>query len=281
MKKNVSNQGFSLIEILVAIVIIGILSTVVLLGVIDYVHDSRVTKVQADIVTLESALDLFKMDAGVYPTTEQGFQALIKKPDISPIPKKWRTNGYLKKPKLPKDPWGNDYVYLCPGNHFQYDIISNGADGVTGGEGNNKDIGSWEVEDMQRISPGVTKYLDGASDYPEMAKTAIVEMNRQVGQHMVDNHGIAIRGLMIRHLVMPNRVAGTEKIIKWIFETLPKSTYINIMHQYHVDYKAYDYPKIWRRINKQEYLEAMAWAEEYKLTNLYPGSVNMRELYAK
>jgi putative pyruvate formate lyase activating enzyme len=125
------------------------------------------------------------------------------------------------------------------------------------------------------------KYSAGTSDYPEVAKKAVIEMNRQVGEHLVDGRGIAIRGLMIRHLVMPNRVAGTEKFVRWVAESLPKSTYINIMHQYHVDYKAFDYPEIWRRITVSEYLEAMGWAEEYGLTNLDPRSVDIRDLYAK
>jgi putative pyruvate formate lyase activating enzyme len=123
------------------------------------------------------------------------------------------------------------------------------------------------------------KYMEGASDYPEVAKKAIMEMHRQVGVHMVDSQGIAIRGLMIRHLVMPNRVAGTEKFVRWVAENLPKSTYVNIMHQYRVEYKAFDYPEIWRRITVEEYLEAMRWAESYGLTNLDPRSIDMRDLY--
>jgi putative pyruvate formate lyase activating enzyme len=101
------------------------------------------------------------------------------------------------------------------------------------------------------------KYLGEASDYPEMSQQAVLEMHRQVGLHRADSRGIAVRGLMIRHLVMPNRVAGTDKFIKWVAENLPKSTYVNIMHQYFPDYEAFDYPDIWRRINVQEYLEAM------------------------
>jgi putative pyruvate formate lyase activating enzyme len=123
------------------------------------------------------------------------------------------------------------------------------------------------------------KYLDGASDYPKVAKKAIMEMHQQVGVHAVNSQGIAIRGLMIRHLVMPNRVAGTEKFVGWVAANLPKSTYVNIMHQYRVEYKAFDYPKIWRRITVQEYLEAMRWAEAYGLTNLDPRSIDMRDLY--
>ncbi len=125
------------------------------------------------------------------------------------------------------------------------------------------------------------KYLGGASDYPDVAKKAIIEMHRQVGEHLVDSQGIAIRGLMIRHLVMPNWVAGTEKFVSWVAENLPKSTYVNIMHQYRVDYKAFDYPEIWRRITVQEYLAAMRWAKEYGLINLDPRSLDIRNLYAE
>lgn len=125
------------------------------------------------------------------------------------------------------------------------------------------------------------KYSAGASDYPEVAQEAIIEMNRQVGQHLVDPRGIALRGLMIRHLVMPNRVAGTEKFVKWVAEALPKSTYVNIMHQYRVEYKAYEYPEIWRAITAQEYLEAMDWAVIAGLTNLDPRSVALYKFYAR
>lgn len=123
------------------------------------------------------------------------------------------------------------------------------------------------------------KYSAGASDYPEATKKAIIEMNRQVGQLRMDKRGIAIRGLIIRHLVMPNRAAGTEKFVKWVAETLPKSTYVNIMAQYRVEYKAFEYPEISRGITVQEFLEAMDWAEKYGLTNLDPQSVAIRNFY--
>ncbi len=123
------------------------------------------------------------------------------------------------------------------------------------------------------------KYSAGASDYPEVTKKAIFEMHRQVGVLKLDNQGIALRGLMIRHLVMPNRVAGTEKFVKWVAEFLPKSTYVNIMAQYRVEYKAYDYPEIARGITAQEFLEAIDWAEKFGLTNLDPQSVAVRNVY--
>ena len=138
------------------------------------------------------------------------------------------------------------------------------------------------LPDMKYMDSGkAAKYSAGASDYPEVSKKAILEMNRQVGQHVVDHRGIALRGLMIRHLVMPNKVAGTEKFVGWVAETLPKSTYVNIMHQYKVEYKAYEYPEIWRAITAREYLEAMDLAVEYGLTNLDPRSVAVYEIYAR
>jgi putative pyruvate formate lyase activating enzyme len=138
------------------------------------------------------------------------------------------------------------------------------------------------LPDMKFMNAGkAAKYSGGASDYPEVTKAAILEMHRQVGLHQSSSEGIATRGLMIRHLVMPNRVAGTEKFVRWVAENLPKSTYVNIMHQYHVDYKAFEYPEIWRSITVEEYLEAIAWAEEYGLTNLDPKSIMVRDFFAK
>jgi putative pyruvate formate lyase activating enzyme len=125
------------------------------------------------------------------------------------------------------------------------------------------------------------KYSSGARDYPEVAKTAVSEMNRQVGVLEVDKQGIARRGLMIRHLVMPNQVAGTKKFVKWVAENLPQPTYVNIMSQYHVDYKAFEYQEIARGITVQEFLEAIDWAESYGLTRLDPRSVRIRDFYKK
>lgn len=123
------------------------------------------------------------------------------------------------------------------------------------------------------------KYSSGASDYPEVTAKAIIEMNRQVGVLVTDANGIALRGLIIRHLVMPNRVAGTEKFVKWVAQNLPTSTYVNIMPQYRVEYKAYEYAKISRGITVQEFLESMEWAEQAGLTNLDPKSVAVAEFY--
>ena len=123
------------------------------------------------------------------------------------------------------------------------------------------------------------KYSSDASDYPEVTEKAIIEMNRQVGELLIDGRGIALRGFIIRHLVMPNRVAGTEKFVRWVAETLPKSTYVNIMPQYRVEYKAFDYPEIGRGITVQEFLEAMDWAEQYGLSNLDAKSAAVGDFY--
>ena len=136
------------------------------------------------------------------------------------------------------------------------------------------------MPDMKYMdSDQAAKYSAGASDYPEVTKKAIMEMNRQVGELKTDNRGIALRGLIIRHLVMPNRVAGTEKFVRWVSASLPKSTYVNIMAQYRVEYKAFNYPEISRGITVQEFLEAMDWAGKYGLTNLDPQSIANRNFY--
>jgi putative pyruvate formate lyase activating enzyme len=124
-------------------------------------------------------------------------------------------------------------------------------------------------------------YSAGASDYPEVARKAVLEMQRQVGVLRLDRQGVALRGLVIRHLVMPNRTAGTQEFLKWVSENLPKATYVNIMAQYRVEYRAFEYPEIARGITIEEFLEAMEWAKWYGLTNLDPHSVELRNLYQR
>ena len=121
------------------------------------------------------------------------------------------------------------------------------------------------------------KYSSGARDYPEFAMKAIREMNRQVGDLLIDEDGVALHGLIIRHLVMPNGVAGSEKFVRWVSENLPKDTYVNIMAQYHPEYKAFDYPEISRPITREEFMEVMKAAEKYGLMNLDRKSVQMGE----
>lgn len=136
------------------------------------------------------------------------------------------------------------------------------------------------LPDMKYTDPDKAEKYSGARDYPEVTKKAILEMHRQVGVLKLNRQGIAVRGVIIRHLVMPNRVAGTEKFVKWVSEALPKNTYVNIMAQYRVEYKAYEYPEIARGITIEEFLEAMNWAKFYGLTNLDPQSVALRNFYS-
>ncbi len=121
----------------------------------------------------------------------------------------------------------------------------------------------------------------GAQDYPETAQAAIAEMHHQVGELVTDLRDIAVRGLMIRHLVMPNHVANTRAFVHWVAETLTPSTYVNIMSQYRVEHRAFEHPDIARAISTQEYLEAMDWAEEAGLTNLDARSLLQRELFRR
>ena len=146
MPTTLNSRGFTLIELMVVIVILGILAGLIVPRIMGRPEEARQLKAKIQIESLETALKLYKLDNGMYPDTEQGLQALIEKPETGAIPPKWREGGYLEKGKLPKDPWGNDFIYLSPGTHGEYDIISYGADGVQGGEGKDKDINSWEVE---------------------------------------------------------------------------------------------------------------------------------------
>ncbi len=140
------SRGFTLIEIMVVIIILGILAVYIGPKILGRPGQAKQVKAQVDISALETALKLYKLDNGGYPATEQGLIALVEKPETGNVPKKWKEGGYLEKSKVPKDPWGNDFVYLSPGVHGDYDIISYGADGVPGGEGEDKDINSWEIE---------------------------------------------------------------------------------------------------------------------------------------
>ena len=145
MKRNVNdNSGFTLIELMVVIVILGILAGLIVPRIMSRPEEARQTKARIQIESLETALKLYRLDNGTYPSTEQGLQALVEPPDVGTLPGKWREGGYLEKGKVPKDPWDNEYVYLCPGTYDDYDIISYGADGEPGGEENNSDITSWD-----------------------------------------------------------------------------------------------------------------------------------------
>ncbi len=138
--------GFTLIEIMVVIVILGILATLIIPRFMGREEEARRTMARVQMESMETALKLYKLDSGVYPSTEQGLQALVEAPTIGQVPRKWRKGGYFEKSRVPKDPWDNDYIYLSPGVHGDFDLISYGADGEPGGEENNKDINNWEVE---------------------------------------------------------------------------------------------------------------------------------------
>jgi len=141
-----TRQGFTLIELLVVILILGLLAGIVGPRLFGHTDEAKQTKARVQIENLSSALKMYKIDNDQYPTTEQGLEALVVQPQSGNIPKKWKKGGYLAKKLIPKDPWGNDYVYLCPGANDDFDITSYGADGVPGGEGVNKDINSWETD---------------------------------------------------------------------------------------------------------------------------------------
>jgi general secretion pathway protein G len=136
-------RGFTLIEIMVVVVIMGILAALVVPKLMGRTDDARIIAARQDIATVMQALKLYKLDNQRYPTTEQGLQALIAKPTTGPAADGWKTGGYLDK--LPKDPWGNPYQYLSPGIRGEIDIISLGGDGQPGGTGNDADIGSWDL----------------------------------------------------------------------------------------------------------------------------------------
>ena len=132
--------GFTLIELMVVLVIIGVLAALIVPNVLDRADDARVTAGRTDIANISQALKLYRLDNQRYPTAEQGLQALIAKPTTPPVPGNWRP--YLEK--LPNDPWGHPYQYLNPGIKGEVDVMSFGADGQSGGEGKNADIGSWQ-----------------------------------------------------------------------------------------------------------------------------------------
>lgn len=135
-------RGFTLIEIMVVVIILGLLASVVVPTVMDALDDAEINKARADMNALKTALKMYRMQNFAYPTTEQGLEALVEKPSLAPVPRNWKETGYIEK--LSKDPWGNDYQYTNPGEGHEYDIMSLGADGISGGEGKNADISIWD-----------------------------------------------------------------------------------------------------------------------------------------
>jgi general secretion pathway protein G len=140
-EKNISNiKGFTLIEVMVVVVILSILAAIVVPKIMDRPEQARITKAKQDIRALEAALNLYRLDNMIYPTTDQGLEALVTAPSGAPEPKNWKEGGYLDR--LPADPWGNAYLYLSPGSHGPVDIYSNGADA----QSTDDDIANWNLE---------------------------------------------------------------------------------------------------------------------------------------
>ena len=140
------SKGFTLIELMVVIVILGILAGLIVPRIMGRPEEAKQLKAKLTIESIETSLRLYKLDVGSYPTTEQGLAALISAPDTGSTTNSWREGGYIEKGKVPKDPWGHDFIYLSPGVHGDYDISSYGSDGVPGGDGKDRDINSWEIE---------------------------------------------------------------------------------------------------------------------------------------
>lgn len=146
LRDRLTDRGFTLIELMVVIVILGILAGLIVPRIMGRPEEARRMKARVQIESIETALKLYKLDNGYYPTTEQGLQALVEPPAVGQLPRAWRGGGYLEKGKVPKDPWDNEYVYLCPGIHGDFDLVSYGADGEPGGEDKDQDINNWELE---------------------------------------------------------------------------------------------------------------------------------------
>jgi general secretion pathway protein G len=147
VKRHLSDRrGFTLIEIMVVIVILALLAALVGPKIIGRSDDAKLTDAKLQVRNLETALKLYKLDSGNYPTTEQGLESLLTKPTVGQIPKNYRAEGYLESKSLPKDPWGNGFIYLSPGEHGDYDLCSLGSDGVKGGEGKGADICNWNIQ---------------------------------------------------------------------------------------------------------------------------------------
>jgi general secretion pathway protein G len=135
--------GFTLLEVMVVVVILGVLAALIVPKIISRPDEARAIAAKQDIATLMQALKLYRLDNQRYPTTEQGLQALVVRPTSAPLPPNWKAGGYLER--LPNDPWGRPYQYLNPGVRGELDVFSTGADGAAGGEGNDADIGSWNL----------------------------------------------------------------------------------------------------------------------------------------
>ncbi len=143
-KHKKSENGFTLIEIMIVIIIMGILASYVAVKLTGQTEKARVTQARTQIESIKTALEMYHMDNGRYPSTDQGLQALVTEPTVGKLPRAWRKGGYLES--YPKDPWGNEFFYLSPGEHGDYDISSFGNDGEPGGEDSDADINNWDAE---------------------------------------------------------------------------------------------------------------------------------------
>ncbi len=140
------SEGFTLLEIIVVVFILSLLVAIVAPKIMGRTDDAKIADAKVQIKNFETALKLYKIDSGSYPTTEQGLESLIEKPATGQIPGKYREGGYLEQKKIPLDPWGNPYIYVSPGIHGDFDILSYGGDGKEGGEGKDADIKSWDMQ---------------------------------------------------------------------------------------------------------------------------------------
>ena len=145
-KKRHTERGFTLIELMVVIVILGVLAGLIIPRIMGRPEEARRMKARVQMESIETALKLYKLDNGSYPTTEQGLQALVEAPSVGELARHWRKGGYLEKGKVPVDPWENEFVYLSPGVNGDFDLSSYGKDGQPGGEDENADINNWELE---------------------------------------------------------------------------------------------------------------------------------------
>jgi len=146
MGKMSGRAGFTLLEIIVVVFILSLLVAIVAPKIMGRTDDAKIADAKVQIKNFETALKLFKIDNGSYPTTEQGLESLIEKPTTGQVPGKYREGGYLEQKKIPIDPWGNPYIYVSPGVHGDFDILSYGGDGKEGGEGKDADIKSWDMQ---------------------------------------------------------------------------------------------------------------------------------------